>query len=295
MMAKLSSTLIEIDWLQRHIGAKNIRIFDASWYMPAEQRSGYQEYLQHCIPGALFFDIDALSERETSLPHMLPSTEIFTAAMRAAGVDASDQIVVYDGAGIFSAARAWWMLRAFGHASVAVLNGGLPAWRAAGYEMLNGSEGAGVHSNIFHAEQGFAAVVPTSSFVSDLTHVETVLSTGAAQVVDARSAARFLGEQPDPRPGVRSGHMPKSINLPYSTLLDSASGRMLPPNSLREAFESAGIDLNRPIVTSCGSGVTASILTLGLQQLGITAPVYDGSWAEWGASPHTPVARETAI
>lgn len=279
------SPLIEPAALAARLADDSLIIFDASWHMPAAERSGRAEYEAAHIPGALFFDIDAISDRATDLPHMLPSESDFAAAMSAAGVGNDSDVVVYDVHGLFSAARAWWMLRAFGHESVSVLNGGLPAWRAAGLPLSGGAE---------EAKKG-ASFAPRlqPAMLRSKRQVTDNLVTKREQIVDARSAPRFSGSVSEPRPGLRSGRIPGSFNVPYTDLLDEGGLRLRSPAEIATIFQNAGADLSRPITTSCGSGVTACVLTLALNVAGFPGvAVYDGSWAEWGADHAAPIEAD---
>jgi thiosulfate/3-mercaptopyruvate sulfurtransferase len=266
--------LVTTQWLADHIS--EVVIIDASWHLPATQRDAKAEFLITHIPGAVFYDLDAGAAANTTLPHMLPTAATFGADMQTLGVSDSTHVVVYDAAGLFSGARLWWMLKSFGHTKVSVLDGGLPKWQRDGFASASGAAKA-KSGGPFHAKLDMAKV-------KNLKEVAAAIQTGAAQIVDARSPTRFRGEEPEPRPGVRPGHMPSAANVHYASLLKS-DGTLLSGQTLRDAFESKGIDLKRPIITSCGSGVTAAILTLGLSELGIqNHSLYDGSWAEWGAS-----------
>jgi thiosulfate/3-mercaptopyruvate sulfurtransferase len=254
----------------------DIVIIDASWHMPATKRNAKAEFEAKHIPGAQFYDLDAGSALDTTLPHMLPTSEKFAHDMGALGVSDGTTVICYDSTGLFSAARLWWMLTTFGHKHVMVLNGGLPKWEREGNSIESG-KAAKVEPRQFSAKLDNAKV-------KSLGEVAAVLQSKKAQIADARSGPRFRGEEAEPRPGVRPGHMPGAQNLHYAKLLN-ADGTMKVKKALVQAFAEAGIDLDRPIITSCGSGVTAAILSLALADLGAKhSALYDGSWAEWGAS-----------
>ncbi|HEY1073566.1 3-mercaptopyruvate sulfurtransferase [Brevundimonas sp.] len=271
------SPLISTSALAARLGAPDLRIIDASWWL--DGRDARADFEAERLPGAVFFDLEAISDQGSPYPHMLPTPEAFAEAMGALGVSDSDDIVVYDAQGLFSAARVWWTLRIMGATRVRVLDGGLPKWRAEGRPLEHGGIAARDASTFRPA---FAA-----TNVVDLDQVRQALG-GKAQVVDARGAPRFRGEAAEPRAGVRSGHMPGALNLPFGQLLN-ADGTMKRGAGLVAAFRDAGVDPDRPVITSCGSGVTAAILTLGLAELGRSSRLYDGSWAEWGAREDTSV------
>ena len=277
------ASLVSTEWLANNIGDPDIRIIDGSWFLPSAGRSGRDEYAAGHIPGAVFFDVDENSDRASPLPHMLPEPKQFADAVGAMGIAADNRIVVYDGAGLFSAARVWWHFGTMGAARVAVLDGGLPKWR---------EEGRAITTEIpNHKPVGFQPRHDKQA-VADLDQIRSAMASKEFQVVDARAAPRFRGEAPEVRPGVRSGHIPGSYNLPFGEIL--TDGVMNSPSDIRQAFERAGLDLGRPIVTSCGSGVTAAVLNLALDQLGIRpAGLYDGSWTEWGSHSETEVATGT--
>ncbi|GAB4238649.1 MAG: 3-mercaptopyruvate sulfurtransferase [Methyloligellaceae bacterium] len=274
--------LVETDWLASHLEAPDLVVLDASWHLPGAERDAYQEYLEEHIPGALFFDIDEIADSGSDLPHMLPSPEKFSSRMRKMGIGDGTRVVVYDSHGMFSAARVWWTFRAMGKDDVVVLNGGLPKWKAEGRPLESGAPRA-------RGERHFTAR-RVATLVRDAGDVLAASKGGTEQIVDARAAARYRGEAPEPRPGLRSGHIPNSLNLPYDVLLN-ADGTLKEPPQLKAIFRAAGIDLDRPIITTCGSGVTASILSLALACLGRSdAAVYDGSWTEWGGDESLPIA-----
>ncbi len=282
--------VVGVSWLQERIASPGLCILDASWYLPADDRDCRAEHAAAHIPGAVFFDIDTHVDRHSDLPHMLPPPEQFTTAMRELGINQDDHVVVYDSAGLFSAARAWWMLRVFGHGRVSVLDGGLPAWKLAGGALVSTAQERAAE----RPSGDFTASTPDATLLRSLQQVRHALAAAGEQILDARPAPRFRGEVPEPRPGLRAGHMPGALNLPYAQVLDPDTGLLLPPDRLRQQFLDAGVDLQRPLVTSCGSGVSACILSLALAHAcGIDAPVYDGSWAEWGRE-HEPTPVEPA-
>ncbi|KAJ0256645.1 Thiosulfate/3-mercaptopyruvate sulfurtransferase 2 [Hirschfeldia incana] len=297
--------VVSVDWLHSNLIEPDLKVLDASWYMPDEQRNPIQEYQVAHIPGALFFDLDGISDRSTSLPHMLPSEEAFAAGCSALGIENKDGVVVYDAKGVFSAARVWWMFRVFGHDKVWVLDGGLPRWRASGYDVESSASGDAILKASAASEaiekiyQGHTVSPITFQtkfqphLVWTLDQVKNNMEDQTYQHVDARSKARFDGTAPEPRKGIRSGHIPGSKCVPYPQLFDSASQTLLPAEDLKKRFEQEEISLDKPIMASCGTGVTACILAMGLHRVGKTdVPVYDGSWTEWATQPDLPMEGE---
>ncbi len=280
-----SSPLIGAAALQDRLGDPALVILDASWYLPNSGRDARAEFLAGHLPGAQFFDIDLASDQASPLPHMMPSATEFEATARALGVSPDDEVVVYDGSGVnLSAARVWWMFRTFGHRRVRLLDGGLGVWRSEGRPLESGAA--------HHRPAGAFRAALQPGQVRSLDEMRAIVHSGSAQVVDARPAGRFHGADQEPREGLRGGHMPGALNLPYAELVDAA-GRMLPPDALRARLRSAGIDPERPLVATCGSGTSSCAILLALELLGEPAgALYDGSWTEWGARADVPVVSE---
>uniref|UniRef100_A0A7N0T2U0 Sulfurtransferase n=1 Tax=Kalanchoe fedtschenkoi TaxID=63787 RepID=A0A7N0T2U0_KALFE len=304
--ASTSDSVVSVQWLHANLKEPDTKVLDASWYMPDEKRNPLQEYQVAHTPGALFFDVDGISDQTTNLPHMLPSEQAFAAAVSALGVENKDSLVVYDGKGIFSAARVWWMFRVFGHDRVWVLDGGLPKWRASGFDVessassdaiLKASAATEAIQKVYQG-QAVGPITFEAKFqphlVWSLAQVWKNIEDKTYQHVDARSKARFDGTAAEPRKGIRSGHVPGSKCIPFGQMLDESQS-LLPADDLLKRFEQEGISIDKPVVTSCGTGVTACILALGLHRLGKSdVAVYDGSWTEWGANPDTPVDTQPA-
>lgn len=283
-MLTTKTWLTETDELARELDAPDLVIIDATWHMPGNGKDARAEYLEEHIPGALFFDIDEIADTNNPLPHMLPSPEKFSSRMRSMGIGDGSRIVVYDRTGLYSAARVWWTFRVMGVEDVSVLNGGLPKWKREGRPVESGEPPLRTTRH-FTARRN-------ADLVRDKSDVQAILKDKSAEIVDARSAERFAGKVPEPRPGLRSGHIPGARNVSYGKLVN-ADGTLKSPNEIETLFRDAGVDLHKPVVTSCGSGITASVLALALAELGhLRTAVYDGSWSEWGADPELPIETE---
>jgi thiosulfate/3-mercaptopyruvate sulfurtransferase len=274
-----SAALVSTEWLAAHLDAPDVVVVDGSYYLPNQKRDAREEYLTAHIPGAVFFDVDEVSDKTSNLPHMLPTPEAFSSAMRQRGIGDGLTIVVYDGAGLFSAARVWWTFKVFGVRDVFVLDGGFPKWKAENRPIDFGE--------VRRTPRHFTARFDNGA-VATMADVQKALANGGPQVVDARSAERFAGTAPEPRPGLPSGHMPGAFNVPFGDIVED--GRLLDPERIAAAFRKGGVDLDRPVITSCGSGVTAAVLWLGLHAIG-KAPksLYDGSWTEWASRAGNPI------
>ena len=280
-----AQSLVDTDTLARLLDAPDVRIVDGSWYLPTENRDPRAEYRERHIPGAVFFDIDEISDDSPDLPHMLPRPEKFSSRVRSLGLGDGVRIVVYDGGNMMAAARVWWMFRVFGHDDVSVLDGGLAKWMAGDRPVDD--------EPVIPRERHFTSRMNTL-LVRDIDQMKANLASGKEKVVDARSRGRFTAEEKEFRPGLRGGHIPGSRNLPYVSLLND-DGTVVDNDAILSAFRDAGVDPARPIVTTCGSGISASFLALALDLAGVPGvAVYDGSWTEWGSVADTPVATGPA-
>lgn len=276
------ASLVDTAWLEEHLGDPGLLTFDATYYLPNEGRNAQAEFAEGHIPGAGFFDIDAIADNETTLPHMVPASGRFERLIGALGISNASRIVFYDQKGLFSAPRAWWILRLFGHRQVAVLDGGFPKWRREGRAVSTGAPSNPV-AKTFQASLNVRMLRGTGDMLNNI-------GTGHEQVLDARSTERFHARVAEPRPGLRGGHIPGAINLPFQKML-TADQTLLDPASLRTVFASVGVVPHLPVVTSCGSGLSAAILSLGLHVAGLPeGALYDGSWTEWAGRADTPVA-----
>ena len=282
--APKASALVTTEWLAQNLGKRDVRVLDGSWHMPQLKRDARAEFAQAHIPGSVFFDIDEIADTASPLPHMLPSVEKFSSRVRKLGLGDGNKIIVYDSSPMTGACRVWWMFRAMGHKDVAVLDGGLPKWMAEGRPVTDDPTPP--------RERHFTARI-NSLLVRELDDVKRNIETKREQVIDARSPGRFHAREPEPRQGLRGGHIPGSKNLPFGEMTDPATGTLLPAAAIEAKFRAAGVDPAKPIVASCGSGVSACALALGLHLIGAPqVAVYDGSWTEWGGRPDTPIEKD---
>lgn len=288
-MSSTSTTddpLVSTEWLAAHLGEPNVKVIDASFKMPGVLPLPIDDFLAAHIPGAVFFDVDAVSDHSSSLPHMYPDAAQFARDVGALGISSDDTVVIYDSGGWVAAPRAWWMFLSFGHTNARVLNGGLKKWQA---------EGCPVEAGKVSPKPGRFTATFDPAYVRSKKQLVDNLSSHREQLIDARAANRFEGSVAEPRAGLRSGHIPGSRNLPYNNLFDAATGIMKPLDEMRAVFAGAGLDLAKPVVTTCGSGVSAAVLTLALYRLGVRGSgLYDGSWSEWGLQDGPPVATGPA-
>lgn len=280
---KRRDAFVGTDWLADHLADPQVRVLDASWHLPGGDRAGLAEYLAAHVPGAGFFDLDGISEPDSPYPHMLPSADDFARHMRRLGLANHHRVVVYDTGGVHAAVRAFWTFKVFSHDHVRILDGGLPKWQA---------EGQPIEAGRRDVVPGHFSARLKPEMVASKDHVLQAVERRDSEILDARGAGRFYGREPEPRPGVRGGHMPGARNLPYTALF-SDDGTFADERRLEDIFGALGMDPQKPVITSCGSGVTAAILALGLNLLGRgDVRVYDGSWVEWGSDPATPVVTE---
>lgn len=279
MSEQKSRFVVSADWVEKNLGAPGFRVVDASFYLPAQKRNAAGEYAEAHIPGAVLFDQDAIADHSTDLPHMVPAPEVFAEAVGRMGISETDTIVIYDGIGVFASPRAWWLFRTMGAENVFVLDGGMDGWKR---------DGRPVTSDLPEPTPATFRTRFDASRVTSLEAMKQIVAEGRIQIADARSAGRFAGTDPEPRAGLRSGHMPGAKSMPVTQLTEN--GRLKSLAELKIAIAAAGIDLSRPVVTSCGSGITAAIITLSLASLGhADNTLYDGSWTEWGGRSDTSV------